>query len=181
MEHEAEACGFGRCAFGRQCVEGSGPWDARILLLGEAPGKRELEQGRPFVGPAGRVLDELLVEANLDRALLRITNTCGCVDMGREDKRPLPAELEACRPRLLAEVEVVQPRVILLMGNTALGAYLPGFRIGEVVGMWRSEGGRVIIPTYHPAHLLRGAKQVRPVILRALQDARRVAEAVETT
>ena len=156
-------------------MEGSGPLDARILLLGEAPGKQELEQEEPFVGRAGKLLDELLGEAGLERALIRITNTCGCVDMSREDRRPLPAELEACRPRLVAEIELCQPRVVVLMGNTALSAFMPGFRIGEVHSAWRAAGGIVYLPTYHPSHVLRGAKQVRPVILSALNSARRLA------
>ena len=171
-----EQCGFGQCAFGRQCVEGSGPLDARVMLVGEAPGKQELEEGVPFVGRAGRLLAELMAEAGLERALVRITNTCGCVDMSREDKRPLPAELEACRPRLMAELELCRPSVVLLMGNTALSAFLPGFRIGEVAGQWRASEGRILIPTYHPSHLLRGARQVRPVIMAALNSARRISE-----
>lgn len=174
-----EVCSFGSCAFGRQCVEGDGEWTAPILLVGEAPGKQELVDGRPFVGRAGKLLSELLAEAGLTRRQLRITNTCGCVAMEREDRRPLPAELEACRPRLMGEVELCKPAAILLMGNTALSAFMPGFRIGEVAGKWRSwqyDGGQaVLIPAYHPSHLLRGAKQVRPVIIEALKQARRIA------
>lgn len=158
-------------------MEGSGPLDARILLVGEAPGKFELEQGVPFVGRAGKLLNELLRKAGLDREQLRITNTAACVAMEREDRRPLPAELEACRPRLDAEVSLCDPHVILLMGNTALSAFLPGFRIGEVAGSWRAVDGRVVIATYHPSHILRGAKQVEPVILSALTSARRLAYA----
>ena len=175
-----EACGFGSCAFGRQCVEGDGPLDARIVLVGEAPGKEELREGIPFIGRAGRLLAELLREAGLERTQLRITNTCGCVVMEREDKRPLPAELEACRPRLLAEVEMCRPAAVVLMGNTALSTFLPGFRIGEVAGQWRAWQGIVLIPTYHPSHLLRGARQVRPVILDALRSARRLAYTQES-
>ena len=144
--------------------------------MGENPGKRELAEGVPFVGPAGRLLNSLLVEAGLTRESLRITNTCACTELEREDRRPLPAELEACRPRLLAEIELCDPRVLLLMGNTALSAFLPGFRIGEVAGSWRSYEGRILVPTFHPSHLLRGAKQVRPVIMGALNSARRLAQ-----
>lgn len=169
-----ERCNFGICAFGRTCVQGFGPMPAKVMLVGEAPGQRELREGRPFVGPAGKLLDELMEEAGLRRAEVYITNTCGCVDMEREDRRPLPAELEACRPRLLAEIELCAPQVILLAGNTALQAFMPGFRIGEVAGSWRGIDGRIVIPMYHPSHVLRGARQVRPVIVEALRQARRL-------
>ena len=179
-------CTPGECAFGRIQVAPSGPIDADILLIGEAPGPEELKQGIPFVGRAGRLLDRLLQDAGLRRAELRITNTCGCVDLDREDRRPLPAELAACRPRLDAEIESCDPRVILLCGNTALATFFPGFRIGEVYNYWRAVPGyvtpfhkyigRTVIPTYHPAHVLRGAKQVQPLIVDALRAARRIAE-----
>lgn len=169
-------CGLGVCAFGRQCIQGDGPIPARYVLIGEAPGVTELNEGRPFVGRAGRLLDECLREAELNRADIRVTNACGCVDLEREDRRPLPAELDACRPRLDLEIELCEPRVILLMGNTALQRYFPGERIGRVYDCMRCVDGTVIIPTYHPAHVLRGNAQVRPIIVDALRNARRLGQ-----
>lgn len=178
--HVSQACSTGVCSFGRQAVPGEN-LDLRggIALVGEAPGYSELKFGRPWVGRAGKKLDELLGRAGLHREGVTLLNTCACVELTREDKRPLPAELEACRPRLLAEVQMCDPRVILLMGNTALSAFLPGFRIGEVAGTWRAWEGRVLVPTYHPSHLLRGAHQVEPVIIEALNSARRIATVKE--
>lgn len=169
-------CLFGECAYGRRQVEGEGPMPARIMLIGEAPGRWEVERGRPWVGAAGKLLDELLGEAELRRADIRLANTCGCVDMEREDKRPLPAELDACLPRLLLEIEMTQPRVLLLMGNTALGRYFAGYRIGQIWGSIRAlPGGTYAIPTYHPSHVNRGNHQVRPLIVDAMKLARRLA------
>ena len=173
-DEQEVVCNFGVCAFGRQCVEGSGPLPAPLLLIGEAPGRQELKHGAPFLGPAGKLLDELLHEAGLSRDTIRITNTVGCVDMSRDDKRPLPAELDACAPRLHAELDLCSPVVVVLMGNTALNVLYPGYKIGQVYTKWRVSGTSVVIPTYHPSHVLRGNKQVRPVILDALKSARRL-------
>ena len=147
---------------------------ADLMLIGEAPGYWELQAGRPFVGRAGKKLDQLLLKASLKRADVRITNTCGCVDMSREDRRPLPVELEACAPRLEAEIEMTNPRAIVLMGNTAITRWYPGYRIGEVYNTPRVVGGRIYIPTYHPAAVLRGHPQLEPIITEALMLAGRL-------
>ena len=169
-------CGFGVCAYGRQCVSGSGPLTADIFIVGEAPGREELRRGAPFLGRSGNLLDELLGSADLARRELRVTNTCGCVEMSRDDKRPLPDELDACRPRLLAELEIVgHPKVAVLMGNTALSVAFPGFRIGEVYNEMRAmPAGWIAIATYHPSAVLRGSHHLKPIILEALKMAKRI-------
>ena len=166
-------CTPGVCAFGRQCVPGRGNLAARIMLIGESPGAYELKYGVPFVGRSGQLLDSLLDTVGLQRGDLYITNTCGCVVLSREDKRPLPAELDACRPRLLGEINMVEPAVVLLLGNTALAHWFPGWRIGQVYNKARAVGGIVYIPTYHPAAALRNPQLV-PVITEALGTARRL-------
>ena len=166
-------CTLGVCAFGRQAVQGVGNPSARIVIVGEAPGAYELKYGRPFVGRSGELLDDLLGTVGLQRDDLYITNTCGCVVLSRDDRRPLPAELDACRPRLLQEVDMVEPMVCLLMGNTALAHWFPGWRIGQVYNKARAVGGIVYIPTYHPAAALRNP-QLIPVITQALDTARRL-------
>ena len=148
---------------------------ARLLLIGENPGRFELVEGRPFVGRAGKLLDELLGEAGLHRQDIRVTNRCGCVDMGREDRRPLPAELDACWPRLNAEITLCDPKVIVLIGNTALAVGFPSFRIGEVYGAVRAFNGRLWVASYHPAASLRSGRHLDAVILDALKLARRLA------
>jgi uracil-DNA glycosylase family 4 len=170
-------CSIGTCAYGRVCVAGHGPMPARVLLIGEAPGQTELREGRPFIGRSGQLLDRLMGEVGLDRALIRITNRCGCVVMEREDRRPLPEEIAACAPRLAREVELTAPRVILLMGNTALSAYFPGYRIGEVYNQYRViPGGVYIVPSYHPAAALRS-----PHLVPVVRDALRLAKVLSET
>lgn len=170
-------CSIGTCAFNRQCVQGTGPMDARIMLIGEAPGMVELCEGRPFVGPSGRLLDTILLRCGLARQQLYVTNTCGCVDLEREDRRPLPNELDACRPRLMAELGLVNPIVAVCIGGTATQLWFPGERIGQVYGTMRAVGELIVIPTYHPAHVLRGNRQVEPIIEEAFKQARRFAYA----
>ena len=166
-------CTPGVCAFGRQCVQSVGNPSARIMLVGEAPGAYELKYGRPFVGRSGQLLDSILETVGLQRDDLWITNTCGCVEMSREDKRPLPAELDACRPRLLNEIRMVEPMLCMLLGNTALAHWFPGWRVGQVYNHCRAVDGIVYLPTYHPAAALRNP-QLRPVITEAFSIARRL-------
>ena len=166
-------CGLGVCAYSRQCVPGTGNPSAKIMLIGENPGAYELKYGVPFVGRSGQLLDSLLDTVGLHRGDLYITNTCGCTVLTREDKRPLPAELDACRPRLLQEINAVEPAVCVLLGNTALAHWFPGFRIGQIYGHARAVGGIVYIASYHPAAALRNP-QLIPVITQALDTARRL-------
>lgn len=164
---------------------------APLMLIGEAPGAYELRTGRPFVGRSGDLLNEMLSECDLRRASIRIANTCGCVDMEREDRRPLPAELDSCRPRLDMEIALTNPRVILLMGNTAIQRFFPGMRVGQVYNSVRAVGHldalaegellgltRLLIPTYHPAAVLRNA-HLRPVLHEAVTLARRLSERLD--
>lgn len=154
-------------------VNGYGPRPASILLIGEAPGAQELREGRPFVGRSGQLLDTLLLEAGLTRGSIRITNSCACVDMAREDKRPLPAELEACRPRLEQEIDITRPNVILCMGNIALQRFWPGMRIGEIYNSMRQVGQMTVVALYHPAAALRNP-HLCAVIVDGLKAARRL-------
>ena len=167
-------CTTGVCAFGRQAVSAVGPVDATIALVGEAPGAQELKYGVPFVGRAGERLDNLCANAGLVRSQLYITNTCGCVDMSRDVRKPTLAELDACRPRLLKELEFVSPKVCVLMGNTALSYWFPGYRIGQIYNSVRVRDGIAFVATYHPAAALR-SPHLDPVITEGLALARRIA------
>ena len=171
------ACGLGVCALGRQAVTGIGSIPASIAIVGEAPGREELRVGEPFKGPAGRLLDKLLSASGLTRSEVFLTNVCACVDMTREDRRPLPAELDACRPRLEAELVACEAKVAVLVGNSALSLAFPGYRIGEVYGQCRAVGGRIYVAAYHPAAALRSGGQSSPLcetIVAALSLARRL-------
>jgi uracil-DNA glycosylase family 4 len=147
-------CTATTCAFGRICVPSVGPIPADIQVICEAPGFKELEQLEPLVGPAGQLFNKLLAACGLLRSSLFLSNTCGCVELSRDDKKPLPAEIEACRPRLLADIEMVKPKLIVPMGNVAIGMFYPGAKIGQVHGKLRNWNGHIVMPSYHPAAAL---------------------------
>jgi DNA polymerase len=148
-------------------VFGSGNADADLMFVGEAPGFHEDQQGKPFVGRAGQLLDELLAEIGLDRDEVFISNVLMCRPPGNRD--PLPAEIEECTPHLLRKVELIEPRVICTLGNFAT-KLLTGSKRGIMSVRGRPQdhdlGGRRVrlYPICHPAAALRGdavRKQLR--------------------
>lgn len=138
-----------------QVVWAGGNLDAEVLFIGEAPGFHEDQQGVPFVGASGQLLDRLLAEVGLDRSSVAITNVVKCRPPGNRD--PLPDEIEACRPYLEAQLEYMRPDVIVTLGNFATR-----FMIGEPIGITKARGrlfryrGATVVPTFHPAAALRG-------------------------
>ena len=152
-------CGLGQAA--TQVVWGEGAQDARIMVVGEQPGDREDLVGRPFVGPAGQLLDKALAQAGLDRATLYLTNTVKHFKFKRRGKRrlhdkPSDTEVLACRPWLQAEMDAVRPGLVVCLGATAASAQLGGkVRMGRDRGRLVAWDGRWILMTYHPAYLLR--------------------------
>ena len=147
---------------GTQTVFGEGAREAEILFVGEQPGDQEDQQGRPFVGPAGRVLDEGLEEAGIDRALAYVTNVVKHFKWEPRGKRrihakPNWAEIAACRPWLDAELEVVKPRVLVCLGATAAQALLGRqFRVTKQRGVpVESDIAPHVIATVHPSSILR--------------------------
>lgn len=136
-------------------MPGVGPADARIMFVGEAPGRQEDLRGEPFVGAAGRFFDSLLASAGLNRTDVYITNTVKCRPStgpapGR-NRPPGPDEIHTCRPWLEDELRIVQPEIIVPMGGVAVNAFLPGKKITEVHGMPHRQDGRIIFPVFHPA------------------------------
>ena len=117
---------------GTRGVPGEGNPDADMLFIGEGPGQKEDELGRPFVGPAGRLLEELLQHIGLTRNDVYIANVIKHRPPGNRD--PLPDEVEACWPYLKRQIETIQPQVIVLLGRHALARFLPGKSISEVRG-----------------------------------------------
>ena len=177
----AEALACTRCglAGGRtQVVWAAGNLDADLLFIGEAPGFHEDKQGIPFVGAAGQLLNTLLSQVGIRRDDVYITNVVLCRPPGNRD--PMPEEIEACRPRLIEQVGLIDPRVVVTLGNFATRVILE-----RQVGITRVRGqrftwqGRTVIPTYHPAAILRGGRgrimEEAQSDFRAIQDA--VAEA----
>jgi DNA polymerase len=129
-----------------------GPVQADIMLIGEAPGAREDEQGLPFVGPSGRFLDDLLAGIGLSRESVYIANVVKCRPPANRD--PEPAEIEACAPFLDRQIATVDPRVIVTLGRFSMARWFPGASISRVHGKPKREGGRTIVPMYHPAAAL---------------------------
>jgi uracil-DNA glycosylase family 4 len=141
-----------------QAVPGEGPANARILFIGEAPGKNEDLQGRPFVGRAGRILDELLASIDLERNQVYITNIVKCRPPKNRD--PTPAEITACHPYLERQIAMIRPRVIVPLGRFSMRIICEAYGIrpgpiGEMHGSVIQASGPgaevVIVPMYHPA------------------------------
>jgi DNA polymerase len=144
------ACPLHRSA--RQAVPGEGSADSGIFFLGEAPGYNEDLQGRPFVGAAGQLLDELLSDIGLDRSKVFITNVVR--HRPPENRDPLPEEVTACDVWLKRHLALLKPRVIVTLGRHAMGKFLPGESISRIHGRQRKVDGLLIFPVYHPAAAL---------------------------
>jgi DNA polymerase len=143
-------------------VPGEGPADAEIMLVGEAPGRQEDAQGRPFVGAAGRFLNELLASAGLRREEVYITNVVKSRPTNRQDgpnRPPHADEIAACAPWLQQQLAIIQPRLIVTLGAYALRAFLPVKQISKVHGRPIRHGGRTLFPLFHPAAALHGLKR----------------------
>jgi uracil-DNA glycosylase family protein len=151
-----------------QTVFGAGPKDARLVLVGEQPGDQEDRAGEPFVGPAGRLLDGALEEAGIDRSTTYVTNAVKHFKFRPVGKRRIHAtpdtfEVAACKPWLLAELSVLSPDVIVLLGATAAKAMLgPSFRVTKSRGVLMPvpEGAAQLLATLHPSAVLRAEDRV---------------------
>ena len=159
-----------------QTVFGEGPRTAEVMLVGEQPGDQEDRQGHPFVGPSGRLLDEGLEAAGIDRRRVYVTNAVKHFKFVRIEltkrrlhKKPTAAEVRACRPWLEAEIEAVRPRIIVALGATAAQALLgPSFRVTEQRGRpQRSDWAEAVIATVHPSSVLRAPADAREQARRA--------------
>ena len=181
----AEAAGCTRCPLNQtrtRVVFGVGDPDADLMLVGEAPGFHEDQQGEPFVGAAGKLLDRLLGEIGRTRAQAYIANVLKCRPPNNRD--PLPAEIEACSEYLRRQLVLIDPKVVLTLGNFATRLLLKRdtgiSRLrGQVYPWWN----RLLVPTLHPAAVLRGGdglmEQVRAdfaLAHRALAEATAVAD-----
>jgi DNA polymerase len=134
-------------------VPGEGPADAEILFIGEGPGFHEDRQGRPFVGPAGNFLEELLQSIGMTRDQVYIANMVKCRPPDNRD--PAPGEISACRKFLDRQIELIDPLLIITLGRFSMARFLPGQTISRVRGRLRPVDGRHIFPIMHPAAGLR--------------------------
>lgn len=163
IAHEVSACT--KCALHesrKKAVTGEGPADAEIMFIGEGPGFHENEQGRPFVGASGKFLDQLLAQAGLERSDVFIANVVKCRPPGNRD--PQLDELQACGEYLDAQIEAINPSIIVTLGRFSMGRYMPGAKITSVHGQMQKIEERFIIPMYHPAAALH-QPALRPSIL----------------
>jgi DNA polymerase len=149
------------CRTRTRAVPGEGPPNAEVLFVGEAPGFYEDQQGRPFVGPAGRFLDELIASAGLRRDQVFITNVVKCRPPNNRD--PLPGEVDACRKYLQRQIELIQPKIIVSLGRYSLAWFSPRDAISKVHGQAKVRDGVYFMPMYHPAAALH-AGNMRKVI-----------------
>lgn len=138
------------CESRTNAVPGTGNPHAEVVFIGEGPGKNEDEQGIPFCGASGRLLDELLESINLRRDDVFITNIVKCRPPGNRD--PLPDEKLTCAPTYLdKQLELINPKLIVTLGRHALGHFIPDLKISEVHGQPKRYKDRVYLALYHPA------------------------------
>ena len=142
------------------------------MIVGEGPGREEDRSGRPFVGRAGRLLEDLLASIGLDRDDVYITNVIKCRAIRAteppRDRPPAPAEISACAPWFGAQRALLRPRILVTLGRHALEAVLPGARLGQVHGRPQRLGNQTVLPLYHPSYALRNPN-ARPVLFNDIQ------------
>jgi len=157
--------GCSRCPLCQQrnhLVFGAGNPQARVVLVGEAPGREEDLRGYPFVGEAGQLLEKILLAMNLSRETVYICNVIKCRPPGNRD--PKPDEIAACEPFLKQQLALIKPEIIITLGRFAAQTLLKTTApIGRLRGQWREYEGIALMPTFHPAYLLRNPSGKRPV------------------
>ncbi len=162
------------CETRTNVVFGVGPEDARVMFIGEGPGENEDLQGEPFVGRAGKLLDDMLELIGLDRTKVYIANMVKCRPPKNRD--PLPGEQAACAPWLERQLELIDPAIIVCLGRIAAMRFIkPDFKITREHGQWFELDGRRVMALYHPAALLRDPRR-RP---ETFDDLKRLQAAIE--
>lgn len=143
----------------KNVVFGTGNPEAELMFVGEAPGADEDARGEPFVGAAGELLTRMIGAMEFERPEVYIANVLKCrpdtPNATAGNRPPRPDEIATCRPYLEAQIDIIRPRVLVTLGNTATEALLPDTRTSETRGTWQEFRGIPLMPTYHPAYLLR--------------------------
>lgn len=153
LYQEVKTCQACLLSQGRtNAVPGEGPEDADIMFIGEGPGFHEDRQGRPFVGAAGKFLDELLEKIDLKRDDVYITNVVKCRPPGNRD--PQPDEIAACKRYLDKQIELIRPRLVVTLGRFSMQRYFPGASISRIHGQPKRAGNVIYYPMFHPAAAL---------------------------
>lgn len=146
----------------KNAVPGEGPENSEIMFIGEGPGFHENEQGRPFVGAAGKFLEELLSKIGMKREEVFITNVVKCRPPKNRD--PQPEEVDTCTKTYLdRQIQAINPKVIVTLGRFSMNLFIPNVKISNVHGQPVQVKGRLVVPMYHPAAALHQGS-LRPVI-----------------
>ena len=172
LKRECAACrGCSLWETRHELVFGVGNESAEVMFIGEGPGEQEDRRGEPFVGPAGKLLDDMLAMIGLDRSRIYIANIVKCRPPRNRD--PQPNEQAACEGWLQRQIDLLQPKLIVCLGRIAAMALIdPSFRITREHGLWFERGGRRIMATYHPSALLRDPSK-RPEAFMDLRELRK--------
>lgn len=173
-----------KCALRKGCsrvVFGDGNPNAKILFIGEAPGKKEDELGIPFVGASGKFLDEMLSNVKMKREDVYIANVCKCRPPQNRD--PLPEEIETCWPWLEKQIEIIDPKLIITLGRHSLGRFVPNIKISEAHGQafhreMPNLGKRYFFALYHPAAALYNGS-MRETLIKDFKKIPKVIEKIE--
>lgn len=184
LNREMAACS--KCALRKGCknvVPGEGSAEAQIMFIGEGPGAKEDELGQPFVGTAGKFLDEMLASIKLERKDVYITNVVKCRPPGNRD--PLPQEVAECWPWLMEQIKIIKPKLIITLGRHSMARFLPEMKISEVHGQaMRREiegvGPQVFFVLYHPAAALYNPA-LRETLMKDFKKIPKVLEKAKTT
>ena len=161
-----------------RAVPGEGDPNADIMFIGEGPGHYEDQQGRPFVGQAGTLLNELLATIGLKREDVYITNMVKCRPPNNRD--PLPDEIQACRPYLDEQLKMISPKVLVTLGRHSLTKFFPGESISKARGKPRKWKDFIVYPIYHPAAALHNPR-LRPMLESDFKNLPSVIESVNQT
>ena len=137
----------------KNAVPGEGSVNAKIMLLGQAPGAMENLKGVPFCGRAGKFLDHLLKIAGIDRKKIFITSPIKCFPP--KNRKPKKEEIKACLPWLKKQIEIINPKCFILLGEVAFSVFFPKKKLSDFRGRWIEKDGKFYFPTYHPAAGLR--------------------------
>jgi len=174
----AECAGCELSATRTRTVPGEGSFDAEIMFIGEAPGYYEDQQGRPFVGPAGQFLEQLLGSIGLRRLDVFIGNVIKCRPPQNQD--PLPHQIRACENWLQRQLEIIDPKLVVTLGRYSMAKFFPGQSISRIHGQVRRVRGLLVVPMYHPAAALHQGslrrtieedfKKLPPILKSALEE-----------
>ena len=164
LHNQIQTCTLCKLHAGRtNAVPGEGPEHADIMFIGEGPGFHEDKQGRPFVGAAGRFLEELLESIGLKREQVFITNVVKCRPPANRD--PETDEIEACRGYLDQQIELIQPKMVVTLGRFSMARYFTNAKISQIHGKPKKMDGVIYYPMYHPAAALH-----QPSLRRTVQE-----------